>query len=114
MALFALFTFLYETVINLFDFVLSFFVHPISIFYNFSSEKWKLVSEDIKKELNISETVDGEFWINFEDFCKFFSRVYICTLGPDFDQDGKVDISKLIRLFRLRDKCNYMVSDYCA
>ena len=33
--------------------------------------------------------------MNFNDFCQFFSRVYICTLGPDFDRDGIVDNSKI-------------------
>ena len=58
------------------------------------SPKWDLVSNSVKSGLGVSQKVDGEFWMNFKDFCQYFTRVYICTLGPDFDQDGIVDQSK--------------------
>merc|ERR1712002_243673 len=29
--------------------------------------------------------------MTYSDFCKHFSRVYICTLGPDFNLDGIID-----------------------
>ena len=61
---------------------------------------------------------DGEFWIEFfTDFCREFEvsvippscsiftsqiflvqEVSICTLGPDFDQDGHVDGAKFMRI----------------
>ena len=59
---------------------------------------------------------DGEFWIEFfSDFCREFeevkltneksafarldqSQVSICTLGPDFDQDGNVDAAKYMKI----------------
>ena len=57
----------------------------------FRSEKWSLVPSEVRKGLGLKRELDGEFWMNYQDFCRFFSRVYICTLGPDFDRDGKVD-----------------------
>ena len=62
---------------------------------------------------------DGEFWMEFfDDFCKEFEvfskykpyfasistpkinvqEVSICTLGPDFDHDGKVDEAKCMKI----------------
>ena len=41
---------------------------------------------------------DGEFWMEFfTDFCREFEEVSICTLGPDFNHDGIVDISQVIQ-----------------
>jgi hypothetical protein len=40
---------------------------------------------------------DGEFWMSYKDFCKHFSEVTICTVGPDFDGDGVADnVGKLV------------------
>ena len=61
----------------------------------FRSDKWNLVPEEVRGTLGLKQELDGEFWMSFQDFCKFFTRVYICTLGPDFDRDGVVDNSKL-------------------
>ncbi len=58
------------------------------------SEKWNLVSEEKKRSLCLTQALDGEFWMSYPDFCQYFARVYICTLGPDFDMDGVVDKSK--------------------
>ena len=52
------------------------------------------MSEDVLVDLGVALEADGEFWMNYSDFCKFFTRVYICTQGPDFDHDGLVDKSK--------------------
>ena len=38
---------------------------------------------------------DGEFWMNFRDFCRQFQEVTICTIGPDFDGDGVSDKGNL-------------------
>ena len=65
------------------------------------SDKWHLVPPEVRKTLGLKQELDGEFWMNFSDFCQFFSRVYICTLGPDFDRDGIVDNSKICLILLL-------------
>ena len=30
----------------------------------------------------------------FEDFCKKFNSIIMCTLGPDFDGDGTADMNE--------------------
>jgi len=60
---------------------------------------WDLVSNEVKKEMGLHYMHDGEFWIEFfNDFCREFEEVSICTLGPDFDQDGNVDVAKYIKI----------------
>ncbi|XP_071538694.1 calpain-A-like isoform X2 [Panulirus ornatus] len=56
-----------------------------------SDEKWMGVSEEQRKKLGRTALSDGEFWMSYEDFCDQFEEVSICTIGPDFDQDGTVD-----------------------
>ncbi len=41
--------------------------------------------------MQVESKPDGEFWMSFKEFCRQFQEVTICTLGPDFDGDGKVD-----------------------
>jgi len=61
--------------------------------------KWEHVDSETKKEMGLHYMYDGEFWIEFfTDFCREFEEVSICTLGPDFDQDGKVDIAKYMKI----------------
>uniref|UniRef100_A0A3Q0R274 Calpain catalytic domain-containing protein n=1 Tax=Amphilophus citrinellus TaxID=61819 RepID=A0A3Q0R274_AMPCI len=51
------------------------------------SPMWSTVSsEDRHKCLSVAD--DGEFWMTFEDLCKFYTDVDICGLKPDFI-DGK-------------------------
>ena len=77
--------------------------------------KWEMVENETKKEMGLHYMYDGEFWIEFfTDFCREFEvrnvdfscnflthpfqEVSICTLGPDFDQDGKVDMAKYMKI----------------
>ncbi|KAL3968398.1 C-type lectin superfamily 4 member G [Sarotherodon galilaeus] len=51
------------------------------------SPMWNTVSfQDRQKCLSVAD--DGEFWMTFEDFCKFYTDLDICGLKPDFI-DGK-------------------------
>ncbi|XP_046583089.1 calpain-9-like [Haliotis rubra] len=34
---------------------------------------------------------DGEFWMNMDDFIRYFDQTTICSLTPDFDIDGRSD-----------------------
>jgi len=56
-----------------------------------SDENWNLMDEEMKKKMSFTSKADGEFWMSFRDFCKQFQEITICTLGPDFDGDGKGD-----------------------
>ena len=52
------------------------------------SPKWEGVSMSDVPRANRD---DGELWINLDDFTSLFDQVTICSLTPDFDQDGKPD-----------------------
>lgn len=54
-------------------------------------EKWELVEVETKKELDLIEKGDGEFWMEFSDFCRHFQEITICTLGPDLNNDNEPD-----------------------
>jgi len=62
-------------------------------------EFWSRVEGEVKKEMGLHYQHDGEFWMEFfVDFCREFEEVSICTLGPDFDHDGKVDKPKSVKI----------------
>ena len=44
-----------------------------------------------KERLGMQSKDDGEFWMSYKDFCRHFSEVTICLMGPDFDGDGISD-----------------------
>uniref|UniRef100_I3JNG1 Calpain catalytic domain-containing protein n=1 Tax=Oreochromis niloticus TaxID=8128 RepID=I3JNG1_ORENI len=50
---------------------------------NMKSPLWQTVSPE-DREMCLSVADDGEFWITFEDFCKFYTDIDICGLSPDF------------------------------
>jgi len=43
------------------------------------SDDSQLWTDDLKKKAGFTEGEDGFFYINFEDFLKFFTNTYICT-----------------------------------
>ncbi|CAH1283118.1 unnamed protein product [Diabrotica balteata] len=45
--------------------------------------EWRYISQEEKEELGLTFDKDGEFWISFKDFMKYFSRLEICNLNPD-------------------------------
>ena len=47
--------------------------------------------------MGVEKRDDGEFWMNFRDFCRQFQEVTICTTGPDFDGDGVPDKGEQLR-----------------
>ena len=57
----------------------------------FSDSNWKWVDSDTKRLMGLEAKDDGEFWMNYKDFCRHFQEVTICTTGPDFDGDGVSD-----------------------
>ncbi|PVD18345.1 hypothetical protein C0Q70_20894 [Pomacea canaliculata] len=44
------------------------------------SSEWKKVSEKDKKDLDLTFDENGEFWMAFEDFCRYFTHVDVCHM----------------------------------
>ncbi|XP_046333014.2 calpain-2 catalytic subunit-like [Haliotis rufescens] len=43
---------------------------------------------------------DGEFWIDVDDFIRYFHQTTICSLTPDFDIDGRSDpLNYVLKIF---------------
>ena len=64
-----------------------------------SNSNWNLVPEKTKKSMGLHNQFDGEFWMEFyDDFCREFEEVSICTLGPDFNHDGSVDEAESVKV----------------
>ncbi|KAE9522347.1 hypothetical protein AGLY_017259 [Aphis glycines] len=47
------------------------------------SAEWRFISESDKQSLGLVFDADGEFWMSYKDFVKYFSRLEICNLNPD-------------------------------
>uniref|UniRef100_A0A069DWP5 Putative cytosolic ca2+-dependent cysteine protease calpain n=1 Tax=Panstrongylus megistus TaxID=65343 RepID=A0A069DWP5_9HEMI len=47
------------------------------------SPEWRFIPESKKEEIGLTFENDGEFWMSFRDFIKYFSRLEICNLNPD-------------------------------
>ncbi|XP_077154833.1 calpain-5 [Ranitomeya variabilis] len=45
-----------------------------------SSEEWQKVSKSEREKLGMTVQDDGEFWMTFEDFCKYFTDIIMCRL----------------------------------
>ncbi|GJQ77204.1 hypothetical protein Trydic_g14875 [Trypoxylus dichotomus] len=47
------------------------------------SPEWRFIPESEKEELGLTFDDDGEFWMSFKDFQRYFDRLEICNLNPD-------------------------------
>ncbi|XP_040195924.1 calpain-5 [Rana temporaria] len=45
-----------------------------------SSEEWQKVSKSEREKLGVTVQDDGEFWMTFEDFCKYYTDIIMCRL----------------------------------
>ncbi|XP_028977368.1 calpain-5a isoform X1 [Esox lucius] len=45
-----------------------------------SSEEWNKVSKTEREKIGVTVQDDGEFWMNFDDFCQYFSDLIMCRL----------------------------------
>lgn len=52
------------------------------------SSEWRKLSESDKRNMNLSFEDDGEFWMDFDDFVRYFDKLEICHLGPDSAKAG--------------------------
>uniref|UniRef100_A0A915AKV4 MSP domain-containing protein n=1 Tax=Parascaris univalens TaxID=6257 RepID=A0A915AKV4_PARUN len=48
-----------------------------------NSHEWQYVSEQEKRDMGLVFSHDGEFWMSFDDFMRYFEKMEICNLGPD-------------------------------
>ncbi|KAK0170184.1 hypothetical protein PV328_010777 [Microctonus aethiopoides] len=47
------------------------------------SPEWRFIPDHEKEELGLTFDIDGEFWMSFHDFRKYFTNLEICNLNPD-------------------------------
>lgn len=47
------------------------------------SPEWNYIPDDEKEALGINFEQDGEFWMSYKDFMKYFHQLEICNLTPD-------------------------------
>lgn len=45
-----------------------------------NSEEWKNIRERSKKEMGLNFDENGEFWMAFEDFCRYYTDIDICHI----------------------------------
>lgn len=49
------------------------------------SKEWSRISIEERKRIGLTFENDGEFWMAFEDFKHYFSRLEMCHLSPEFE-----------------------------
>ncbi|XP_078351287.1 calpain-9-like isoform X1 [Oculina patagonica] len=52
------------------------------------SSEWRKLSEADKRDMKLNFADDGEFWMSFEDFFKYYDKLEVCHLGPDSAKSG--------------------------
>lgn len=57
--------------------------------YSDSSSAWSNVIEEDKERLGVADEDNGEWWMTYDDFTRYYSDVTLCTIGPDFNRDGE-------------------------
>ncbi|XP_053140905.1 calpain-3 isoform X2 [Hemicordylus capensis] len=55
-----------------------------------SSDEWNIIDQAEKTRLQYKVAEDGEFWISFEDFMRYFTKLEICNLTPDALEKDKL------------------------
>nr|XP_015914890.1 calpain-A [Parasteatoda tepidariorum] len=63
--------------------------------WNDSDSNWQNVDSNTKARIDYSKRGDGEFWMSFQDFCREFEEVTICSLTPDLCQPTSVSNNTL-------------------
>ncbi|GIY32226.1 calpain-A [Caerostris extrusa] len=54
--------------------------------WNDSDTNWHNVDPNTREKIDYSKRGDGEFWMSYQDFCREFEEVTICSLTPDLTQ----------------------------
>lgn len=56
---------------------------------------WRQIDREIRQKLNVVFKDNGEFWMNEEDFVKYFRELFICHLGPGQYLESRPNTVKL-------------------
>jgi calpain len=59
-----------------------------SIVYLFSDRNWRAIPQNHRQSLGLTFEDDGEFYMSFRDFLKYFGELEICHLTPDSGEDN--------------------------
>ncbi|XP_021708586.1 calpain-A isoform X4 [Aedes aegypti] len=59
------------------------------------SAEWRYIPDEQKEELGLNFDCDGEFWMSYRDFTRYFDRIEICNLSPDSLSEEQVNRGKL-------------------
>ena len=63
------------------------FVYNYSLLYvsysKSSDRNWKSIPQYLRNQLGLTFEDDGEFYMSFRDFLKYFGELEICHLSPD-------------------------------
>ena len=54
----------------------------LSFFYS-SDRNWRMIPQYLRNQLGLTFEDDGEFYMSFRDFLKYFGELEICHLSPD-------------------------------
>ena len=57
---------------------------------NFRSPEWQFIPDEEKENLGLTFEADGEFWMSYKDFSKYWTELEICNLSPDSLDDSPV------------------------
>ncbi|XP_066591837.1 calpain-A isoform X3 [Prorops nasuta] len=58
------------------------------------SPEWRFIPDHEKEELGLTFDIDGEFWMSFQDFTRYFTALEICNLNPDSLTDDDLSAGK--------------------
>ncbi|XP_035893640.1 calpain-A-like isoform X2 [Anopheles stephensi] len=59
------------------------------------SAEWRYIPDEQKQELGLNFDHDGEFWMSYRDFTRYFDRMEICNLSPDSLSDDQFTRGKI-------------------
>nr|XP_040240105.2 LOW QUALITY PROTEIN: calpain-A-like [Anopheles coluzzii] len=59
------------------------------------SPEWRYIPDEQKQELGLNFDHDGEFWMSYRDFTRYFDRMEICNLSPDSLSDDEMTRGKI-------------------
>uniref|UniRef100_A0A182N3N7 Calpain catalytic domain-containing protein n=1 Tax=Anopheles dirus TaxID=7168 RepID=A0A182N3N7_9DIPT len=59
------------------------------------SPEWRYIPDEQKHELGLNFDHDGEFWMSYRDFTRYFDRMEICNLSPDSLSDDQFNRDKI-------------------
>ncbi len=71
---------------------------------------WSIVTQPTKQRLLEEQRLEGEFWMDFNDFCREFEVATICTLGSDFGALPEIDNTPInVHLLNLLNSIDFCI-----